>query len=124
MQSPAKSVVATFKSLQNGQPLPQGVTRFTVDGKPLFPGDLLFDLKATHGLPLEFALDKIIVQEGCAVDWVGFIEAARRNDWWDFRTYETVCHGMADAQLSEDMQQGIRHGFQRYVLSCPHPKMV
>ena len=112
------------KSLRSDQPLLTGVTRFTVDGKPLFPGALLFDLKATHGLPLDFALDQIIVQKGCAVDWVGFIEAARCNDWWDFQTYEFLCHGMADAQLPGEMQQGIRQGFQRYVLSCPHPKMM
>jgi hypothetical protein len=88
-----------------------------------FSGATLFGLKATHGLPLGFALDRIINTAGVAVEWPSFIEAARKNGWWDYQTYEVLCHGLEDGDIPKDVQAGIRSGFQRYVLAHPHPSM-
>lgn len=90
---------------------------------PLFPGDLLFKLKTTHGCPWDMALDVILVQKGLSVDWAAFIEAARREDWWDYQLYEAVCHAMVDAEIPRAMQAAIRQRFQRYVVTYPHPRM-
>jgi alanyl-tRNA synthetase len=95
----------------------------TIDGKLLFSGRTLFELRSTHGLPLDFALSRVITGLGMAVDWVGFIETARRNNWWDYQTYEVICHGMEDAGLPKEMQSAIRTRFQKYVLLHQHPKM-
>ena len=89
----------------------------------MFDGAVLFELKATHGFPLDFALDRIINQRGCAVDWVGFIEAARSNKWWDFQTYKVLQEGLLDAGLPRGMAREIELRFQRYVLKYPHPAM-
>lgn len=103
--------------------LPPGCCGITEDGKTMFRGDVLFELKATHGLPLDFALDSIINDRGMAVNWPEFIETARRNEWWDFQTYDVLLHAMEDAQVPKDIYNDIKRGFQRYVMMYPHPKM-
>lgn len=103
--------------------LPDGCFCVTEDGKKMFRGDVLFELKATHGFPLDFALDRIISQEGMAVDWVAFIEAARKNKWWDFQTYEAIDHAMVDAMITKDSRKAILDRFKLYVLRVPHPVM-
>lgn len=89
----------------------------------IFSGDKLFEMKATHGFPLEMALDRIINGKKLVVNWAEFIESARQNDWWDFQTYEVICHAMEDADISKDVQQQIKLGFQKYVLTHEHPRM-
>jgi alanyl-tRNA synthetase len=95
----------------------------TTDGKQVFSGALLFTIKATHGFPLDFALDRVINDEGLAVGWVEFIEEARRNGWWDFQTHQAIQHGVEDAGLSREMREAILRRFQLYVLAHPHPGM-
>ena len=89
----------------------------------MFSGHKLFDLKACHGLPLDFAIDRIINNAGMRVEWPSFIEAARKNKWWDHQTYETLCHALQDADVPKEMREGIQRGFQKYVLINPHPMM-
>lgn len=103
-------------------PIGAAPNKFTGEGRVVFSGDALFDLKATHGFPLDFALDKIINDAGYVVDWVAFIEAARRSDWWDFQTLNVIEHAMTDAELPKDMQIAIVERFKLYVISNPHPK--
>lgn len=91
---------------------------------PIFPGDKLFDLKAAHGMPLDFALDRIINEGGFAVDWVGFVDTARLNGWWDFQTYKSICSSMEDAMLPRTTQAGIKERLRLYILSKPHPLRV
>lgn len=93
------------------------------EGSPLFSGDVLFKLKTTHGFPWSMAFDLILVQQGLLVDWAAFIEAARRDDWWDFQLYEAVCHALVDAEIPSEMQAALRQKFKRYFLTHPHPKM-
>jgi alanyl-tRNA synthetase len=119
----ARGTIAFLKEFEGRTTLPEGVVGLTEDSKPMFRGDVLFDLRCAHGFPLDFALDRIINDEGMAVDWVAFIEAARRNQWWDYQTYETICHAMVDAALPREMQAAIRLRFQRYVMANEHPKM-
>jgi hypothetical protein len=120
----AKGVAEFLGRLIDSGTLPDGCFGLTEDGKRMFRGDVLFELKATHGFPLDFALDRIINDECMAVDWPAFIDAARKNKWWDFQIYETLCHAMVDAMLPRDMQDAIRTRFQRYVLAYPHPELV
>lgn len=62
----------------------------------VFPGDKLFQLKATHGTPLDVSLEIIMGQNALAVDWVGFITEARKNGWWDFQTVAAVEEALCD----------------------------
>lgn len=109
--------------LQTGE-LPDGAVGLTSDDKVMFRGNVLFNLKATHGFPLNFALDSIINLHGLAVDWVSYIETARDNRRWDYQTYEDICHAMVDAELPRDMQAEIKKRFQIYVVRNPHPRLV
>lgn len=109
--------------LAKSKVLPQDVIGLTEDGNAIFNGDVLFELKATHGLPLDMALDHIINEKGMAVDWCAFFAAARRNGWWDFQIHEVICHAMEDAELPREMRAAISLGFKAYVLKYPHPKM-
>ena len=115
----AKGAAEFISSLDGMDTLPDGVYGLTVDDKVMFRGDVLFEMKATHGFPLDFSLDKIINERGYAVDWVAFIETARRNKWWDFQTYEVICHAMEDAMLPKTMQAEIKVRFKAYVLKYP-----
>lgn len=96
----------------------------TTEGKLVFRGDVLFELKATHGFPVEFALDMIMNKHNIAVDWVGFIEAARKNEWWDFQTYEFIQHALVDAEIPLEEREQIILRFKWYVLQNEHPKML
>lgn len=89
----------------------------------VFPGDVLFELKATHGLPLDVAIEQIF-NRGIVIDWVGFIEAARKNNWWDFQTYDVILDALRDALCDNELIDGIKLRFQMYVMNNPHPKMI
>lgn len=89
----------------------------------LFPGARLFAMKDSRGFPLEFALDRIINDEGMVVEWPGFIDAARAAGWWDFQTIEVMTHALQDAGVDRAMADGIVQRAQLYMLSVAHPAM-
>ena len=82
----------------------------------VFDGALLFELKATHGFPIDFAIDRILAAGIKQIDWVRFIEAARANGWWDFQTYRVLCEALEDSALSTSVRTAILDGCRRYVL--------
>jgi alanyl-tRNA synthetase len=77
-------------------------------------GELLFKLKATHGLPLDMALDRII-EHKVSVEWPSFIEAARADGWPDWKTYYALKYGLQDAFMPQSVKQAILDGFATYV---------
>jgi hypothetical protein len=81
----------------------------------LIRGDRLFELKATLGFPLEIALDRIITQEGLAIDWVEFVERARKNLWTDQQIYRVVSQGLVDAEIDKNIQEGICSRLRTYM---------
>ena len=86
----------------------------------MFNGAKLFELKATHGFPLDFALDRIINEKGMPVSWVDFIEAARKNKWWDFQTIEVITHALEDAQVAS--KEEIINRAKLYMMKSPQEK--
>lgn len=64
----------------------------------IFPESRLFELKATHGLPLEVAIDRIS-EDGFSIDWCGFIDCARLNGWYDFRTLKLIEQALNDCLI-------------------------
>lgn len=66
----------------------------------LFSGKTVFELKATHGLPLDVAVDRIIVQNNMAINWPEFICAARKNLRWDFQTISDIENALIDADVN------------------------
>ncbi len=113
-QQTEESVLA---ALEASMPhLPDGWVGLTEDDKPIFSGEKLFNLKATHGLPLDFAVDRIF-ERGYVVGWPDFIEAARLNKWYDYQTYEAISHAVADAMLPKESQEAILAGCRLYIMS-------
>ena len=90
--------------------------------KPVFNGAKLFELKATHGFPLDFALDRIINEKGMSVSWVDFIEAARKNKRWDFQTIEVITHALEDAQVAS--KEEIINRAKLYMMKSPQEKNI
>jgi alanyl-tRNA synthetase len=89
----------------------------------IFPGAKLFQLKATHGMPLENALDILINQHSLKIDWVGFVDEARKNEWWDFQTLEAVENALIESTVNRDIVVNTVIGLKRYMLQQPHPAM-
>lgn len=81
-------------------------------------GSLIFDLKDAHGLPIDFALDRVM-EAGEFVEWPSFIERARECGWPDFRTFETLCHALEDSSVGFGARKDIVSAFKRYVLAFP-----
>ena len=81
----------------------------------MIAGSILFQLKATHGLPLDMALDRVI-DAGLSVEWPSFIEEARKNGWPDFQTFDALRYGLQDAFIPQSAKSAVLDGFKRYVM--------
>jgi len=91
--------------------------------KKPFPGAKLFQLKATHGIPLENSLDLLMNQQSLKIDWVGFIDEARKNEWWDFQIVEAVEQAMVEAVVERRVIEAILLRMRVYMLDNRHPAM-
>jgi len=80
----------------------------------IFPGARLFQIKATHGVPLDITLD-LLFSRHLRVDGQGFVDEARRNHWWDFQTLDVVQNALAEV-LDHTDQQAILLRLKRYML--------
>lgn len=90
----------------------------------MFQGKELFKLKATHGMPLDVAIDMIVNERGLTIEWPSFIEEARENGWYDFQTAEALRHGLEDSGVSKDYAKGVMDRFMVYVVKNPHPCLL
>lgn len=85
----------------------------------VFSGHKLFDLKATHGMPLGPAIDRIINAEGLTVTWGDFLSTARSNGWYDFQTIEAVESGLDDAGVDRATRDEILKRFKVLIMRNP-----
>lgn len=86
---------------------------------PVYDGRRLFELKATHGLPLEVAVDRIINVAGFRISWPGFVVQAREQGWWDFQTVEAVEQALTDADVDRSYRDEIMHRLELYIQCNP-----
>ena len=101
-----------------------GEPKVDPNGFPLICGKVIFHLKTTHGIPLDMVIDLVINIQEKAIDWVGFIQEARHNGWWDFQTHKQILHALKSADVPQHIQAGIERGFIRWVLANEHPAML
>ncbi|QDB71265.1 alanyl-tRNA synthetase [Serratia phage Moabite] len=87
-------------------------------GNQVFPGDRLFELKATHGVPLEISVAAIL-NKGKVIDWGQFIEQARRNKFWDFQILDMITNAVQDAGTDPDYIAGVVERTKFYMLKNP-----
>lgn len=79
-------------------------------------------LKDTHGFPLEVAIDTIL-SRNLFIRWISFIEAARKNLWWDFQTIPVVEHALQDAGCTREYIQNVIDRLKIYSYSVTHPEL-
>jgi Alanyl-tRNA synthetase len=85
-----------------------------------FPGSKLFELKATHGLPLDVAVDRIVNTERMVIDWQGFIDQARAQGWYDFQTLDVAEQALTDADVPRDYRDAVVLRMKAYVMEKRH----
>jgi hypothetical protein len=87
---------------------------------PMFSGKKLFELKATHGLPLDVAISKIFDDSlQTRIDWAEFIETARSNGWWDYQTIEVMEIALTDADVRREYRDEVLQRVKMYMLANP-----
>ena len=79
-------------------------------------GAFVFELKATHGLPLEMAIDRIILEKNMRISWADYIEAARLNGWYDFQIFESIRYGLQESMIDKEKKQAIIDKTKIYLL--------
>ena len=89
-----------------------------LDGAHWYNGAHLFELSATHGLPLCMALDKLGDMQ---IFWPAYIERARNNNRWDYQIYEDIEHGITDAEWPKKTIDDILDRVRLYCLKYPTP---
>lgn len=89
-----------------------------IPSSKLFPGDRLFELKATHGVPLDVSISAIL-NKGKNISWVPFIDQARKNKMWDFQTIELMTQSLEDAGVDPDYKTGVISRAKLYILNNP-----
>lgn len=82
----------------------------------IFPGERLFELKATHGLPLEVAVDRLF-DSGVRIDWCGFIDCARSNGWYDFQTIRLIEQALDDCLIEKSIRAAISNRSKSCIMS-------
>lgn len=89
------------------------------ENRPVYSGARLFQLKATHGLPLGDAVRLVMVENKMRVDWILFIKEARWNKWWDFATLQEIQDALEDAEIDDLTIQSILHRVKTYMQHNP-----
>lgn len=88
----------------------------------MFSGAVLFELKATHGIPWDITLEQVR-SKGYTINWKEFIDTARNNKWWDFQTLEAITFVLQDVIQDKEEVQNIIDRMKQYILSNPHPEL-
>lgn len=88
----------------------------------IISGAFFFEMKSTHGVPWDVALEQIRVK-GYTITWNEFIDAARNNKWWDFQTLEAITFVLQDVIQDKEEVQEIISRMKLYILNNPHPDL-
>lgn len=84
----------------------------------IFCGKKLFELKATHGMPLDVAIQEI-VDSGARISWGEFVDQARANMWWDFQILELVETSLGMTILDRDYRAEVVQRMKLYMMAKP-----
>lgn len=82
----------------------------------MYSGDKLFNLKATHGVPLDVSLSALL-DKNIRVNWVEFIDTARLNKWWDYQTLEAITDALEDAGYVRNDIHNITLRVKKYMMT-------
>lgn len=97
----------------------QGIKILGTVSTHMFPGDKLFELYATHGLPLDAAINRIMMIDNRRITWDKFIEQARKNNRWDFQILDMMENGLKDGCVDKNEIEGILQRAKLYMLQNP-----
>ena len=86
----------------------------------IFSGARLFELKATHGIPLDVAIQEII-DSNVRISWGEFVDQARANKWWDFQIVELIEQALGSTIVDREYCKGVLCRLKIYMLENAHP---
>lgn len=101
---------------------PNGQIMITDSLKGVFPGEYIFKLKDTMGLPLDFSVSNVL-SRGYVIDWVSYIEEARNQFRWDYQTFEDLKYLRSELSEYRDYFDDVIKRFKCYVVKNVHPML-
>lgn len=82
---------------------------------PLVSGKLVFDMKATHGLPFDVIFGQIILERSGRINWVEFIDTALTEGWLINQIMVSVRAGMEDASIHREYIEDVIQRMKLYI---------
>lgn len=72
----------------------------------IIPGDQIFDLHQTHGVPLEISA-VLACERKLVIDWNTFLTLAVQNGWSKLKTIKRCYQACQDAGYNDDVMKEI-----------------
>lgn len=82
---------------------------------PMVSGKLVFEMKATHGLPFDVIFGQIILGRDSRIDWVGFVDTALENGWLINNIVVSVRAGLEDASIHREYVDAVIQRIKLYI---------
>lgn len=72
----------------------------TIDGKDVISGELVFNMVATHGLPLSMVVE-FLFERNIAIDWLSFFDKTIAELWNPHTTLTRIREALVDSGYSD-----------------------
>lgn len=82
---------------------------------PMVSGRLVFEMKATHGLPFDVIFGQILLERDSRINWVEFVDAALENGWLINNIVVSVRAGLEDASIHRDYVDAVIQRIKLYI---------
>lgn len=82
---------------------------------PMVSGKLVFEMKATHGLPFDVIFGQILLERDSRIDWVEFVDTALENGWLINNIVVSVRAGLEDASIHRDYVDAVIQRIKLYI---------
>ncbi|WBF04809.1 hypothetical protein [Erwinia phage vB_Ea277G] len=82
---------------------------------PMVSGKLVFEMKATHGLPFDVIFGQIILERNSRVNWVEFVDTALENGWLINNIVVSVRAGLEDASIHREYIDAVIQRIKLYI---------
>jgi len=80
-----------------------------------YPGDKFFHLKTTHGVSWTVAVYLVMVKYRFVIDWISFVQEARKNKWYDFQTVKAIESSLQESGVDRTLVDGIMLRMKHYM---------
>jgi len=81
----------------------------------IFSGKIAFNLKDTHGLPLDIVFDEVINKQERMIDWLEFCLEAATHGWENQKIFKEIGYALSDARVHKELTSGILNRLKIYL---------